>query len=125
MHHALAVDLAHHGTTPTRQSSDLQPHRIRHIPLHQEAAARAFLGALHGDAFAVVRGRMIRHGVGKHQAQRVKVAAEVAVDHWARLYGVAVLVVLHVAMLVALQTVVQVEVQVALGHRGGQYLAVA
>ena len=125
MHHTLAVDLAHHSATPSRQTRDLQPHRVGHIPLHQEAAARTLLAALHSYAFAVVGGVASGHGVGKHGAQGVEVEVKVAVHHRTRLHRTALLVVLGVATLVEFYGVVQVEVQVALGNGGGQYLAVA
>ena len=106
MHHTLAIDLAHHSAAPARQTCYLQPHRIRHISLHQEATTRTLFVALGGNTVAVVDGRASRHSVGKHQTQGVEVAAEVAVDHRATLHGVALLVVLHVAVLVELLAVV-------------------
>ena len=110
VHHTLPVDLTHHPAAPAGQTAYLQPHRIWHVPLHQETPARTLLGALRGYTLAIVAGRVQSTGLAEHHAHGIQVPCEVAVRDGTALHRPSVTVGLHPSVLLKDVAVVEVEV---------------
>ena len=129
-YHAAAVHLFHHAYPPARQSFDGKPCGIRYgyriaflRPQHTETSVGFGLRTFRCNQFAIVCGAVERSCLVEQQAHRVYVAVEARIGD-AALYRLAFRVLFRLPFFHH-NGVEQVEVQVTLRHRGGQYLAIA